>query len=151
MRQQTEFLLPTSPVASLDDYIATAHGSEGLTEAIRRGPERTIEEVKRSGLRGRGGAGFPTGRKWESVRGSDAPGPRYMVCNAAEGEPGTFKDRLLMRRNPYPVIEGLAIAAYAVGAQEAHIALKRSFAPELERIRSRRESRSPSGCRDAPA
>ena len=126
-------LLPASPVGSLDDYIAQG-GSEGLTNAIARGPEAIIEEIKRSGLRGRGGAGFPTGAKWEAVRNA-GPGATYMVCNAAEGEPGTFKDRLLMRRNPYQVIEGLAIGAFAVGAQEAHIALKRSFTPELAAIR----------------
>jgi NADH:ubiquinone oxidoreductase subunit F (NADH-binding) len=133
--QEAGLLLDGASVGSLDEYLAIGRGSEGLTNALRRGPEETITEVKRSGLRGRGGAGFPTGRKWESVRNSDAPGRRYMICNAAEGEPGTFKDRLLMRRNPYLVIEGLAIAAYAVGAQEAHIGLKRSFAPELAGIR----------------
>jgi NADH:ubiquinone oxidoreductase subunit F (NADH-binding) len=134
VRQETGTLLADAPVGTLDEYITIGRGSEGLTNALRQGPEETIAEVKRSGLRGRGGAGFPTGRKWETVRGS-SPGTHHMVCNAAEGEPGTFKDRFLMRRNPYAVIEGLAIAAYAVGAQEAHIALKRSFSPELAGIR----------------
>jgi NADH:ubiquinone oxidoreductase subunit F (NADH-binding) len=132
VKQGTGTLLPTSPVGSLDDYLAQG-GSEGLTNAISRRPEEIINEIKRSGLRGRGGAGFPTGAKWEAVRNA-GPGAKYIVCNGAEGEPGTFKDRLLMRRNPYQVIEGLAIGAFAVGAQEAHIALKRSFTAELAAI-----------------
>jgi NADH-quinone oxidoreductase subunit F len=88
-----------------------------------------IQEVARSGLRGRGGAGFPTGEKWRAVR-SVGAGPRYAVCNAAEGEPATFKDRLLLRTNPYQVLEGLAIAAYAVGAERAYIGLKETFTTE---------------------
>jgi NADH-quinone oxidoreductase subunit F len=132
MTPQATGVLGSTP-ASLDDYLS-AGGSEGLTKALAAEPEHVIAEVKRSGLRGRGGAGFPTGTKWEAVRAA-VPGAHHMVCNAAEGEPGTFKDRWLMRRNPYQVIEGLAIAAYAVGAQEAHIALKRSFERELAAIR----------------
>jgi NADH-quinone oxidoreductase subunit F len=132
MRQQARLLLGAR-VGSLDEYLAIG-GSEGLTSAIAGRPDVVIERMKRSGLRGRGGAGFATGLKWEAVRAAQ-PGPKQMVCNAAEGEPGTFKDRYLMRRNPYQVVEGLAIAAYAVGAQEAHFALKRSFEPELKAIR----------------
>ena len=79
-----------------------------------------------SGLRGRGGGGFPTGAKWASVR-SVGGGRRYVVANGAEGEPATFKDRMLMRRDPYRVIEGAAIAAFAVGATDAYVATKRSF------------------------
>jgi NADH-quinone oxidoreductase subunit F len=137
-------LTSTSPVRSLDEYL-TAGGSEGLTKALATSPEAAIEEVKRSGLRGRGGAGFLTGTKWESVRGSDPGSTKHAVCNAAEGEPGTFKDRWLMRRNPYQVIEGLAIAAYAVGAQSAHIALKRSFEPELAATRRAIDEMSAAG------
>ncbi len=122
-----------SPAASLDDYL-TAEGSEGLRKALSSDPDSVIAEMKRSGLRGRGGAFFPTGAKWEAVRGA-GPGAHHMVCNAAEGEPGTFKDRWLMRRNPYQLIEGLAIGAFAVGAQEAHIGLKRSFEPERAAVR----------------
>jgi NADH:ubiquinone oxidoreductase subunit F (NADH-binding) len=121
-----------SPASSLDEYLA-AGGSEGLTKALASSPEQVIAEVKRSGLRGRGGAGFPTGAKWEAVGGA-GPGAHHLVCNAAEGEPGTFKDRWLMRRNPYQLIEGIAIAAFAVGAQEAHVALKRSFERELAAV-----------------
>jgi transposase len=92
-----------------------------------------IGEVARSGLRGRGGAGFPTGEKWRAVRGVGA-GPRFAVCNAAEGEPATFKDRLLLRTNPYQVLEGLAIAAYAVGAERAYVGLKEAFTPEFQAL-----------------
>ena len=89
--------------------------ARGLAAARRLGPSATIDEVAASGLRGRGGGGFPTGAKWASVR-SAGGGRRYVVANGAEGEPATFKDRMLMRRDPYRVIEGTAIAALAVGA-----------------------------------
>ncbi|MGH9268396.1 MAG: NADH-ubiquinone oxidoreductase-F iron-sulfur binding region domain-containing protein, partial [Acidimicrobiales bacterium] len=96
-------------------------------------PEATIEEVQASGLRGRGGAGFPTAAKWAGV--ARAKGThRYLVANGAEGEPGTFKDRTLLRRNPYQLIEGVAIAAMSVGAAEAFIALKASFTREVGRL-----------------
>ena len=127
-------LLGETPIESLDDYLA-AGGSDGLTRALAGDPGAVIDEIERSGLRGRGGAGFPTGIKWRSVAGSDPGSPKHLVCNAAEGEPGTFKDRWLMRRNPYQLIEGIAIAAYAIGAQEAHLALKASFTPELAAVR----------------
>lgn len=122
-------LLPATPVASVADHIA-AGGGEGLRLALQRGPEAVVEEVSRAGLRGRGGAGFPTGRKWRTVR-DDPCATRYLVCNAAEGEPGTFKDRRLLRDDPYLVVEGTAIAAFAVGADGAFIALKRAFEPEV--------------------
>ena len=102
---------------SFGEYEA-AGGGRGLQAALGAWPLAVIGEVARSGLRGRGGAGFPTGEKWRAVRGVGA-GPRFVVCNAAEGEPATFKDRLLLRTNPYQVLEGLAIAAYAVGAERA--------------------------------
>ncbi|HZA80830.1 MAG TPA: hypothetical protein VFC13_05080 [Actinomycetes bacterium] len=89
--------------------------------------------VAASGLRGRGGAGFPTGEKWRAVRAVGA-GPRYAVGNAAEGEPATFKDRLLLRTNPYQVLEGLAIAAYAVGAARAYLGVKESVTTELQAL-----------------
>jgi hypothetical protein len=119
-------LLDDTP-ASFEEY-AAAGGGKGLERALGREPDALIDAVLRSGLRGRGGAGFPTGRKWRSLRDSGT-GPDF-VCNAAEGEPATFKDRLLMRRNPYQVIEGLAIAVYAVGAQRGVIGLKRVFETE---------------------
>jgi NADH-quinone oxidoreductase subunit F len=116
--------------SSFDEYLG-AGGGRGLERALSMPPDQVIEEVSLSGLRGRGGAGFPTGRKWLAVR-STGTGPRYVVCNAAEGEPATFKDRLLIRRNPYRVLDGLGIAAHAVGAERAYIGLKESFATETE-------------------
>ncbi len=126
------FLLSDLPVTSLADYL-DGGGGQGLARALELGPYQVIEEVNLSGLRGRGGAGFRTGAKWAAVeRGGGRR--RYAVCNGAEGEPGTFKDRALMRANPYQVIEGLAIAALAVGATEAFIAFKASFVTEHRRI-----------------
>ncbi|MDC4223045.1 MAG: hypothetical protein MPW15_02045 [Candidatus Manganitrophus sp.] len=91
-------------------------------------PEEVLETVKRSGLRGRGGAGFPTGVKWSLVpRGKDAPHPKYLVANADEMEPGTFKDRLLLEGDPHQMIEGMIIAAYAVEADAAYIFLRWAY------------------------
>ena len=124
-------LLDLAP-RSFEEY-AAAGGGDGLRIALGAWPEAVIEEVARSGLRGRGGAGFPTGEKWRAVR-SVGAGPRFAVCNAAEGEPATFKDRTLLRTNPYQVLEGLAIAAHAVGAERAFIGLKEAFLPETEAL-----------------
>jgi NADH:ubiquinone oxidoreductase subunit F (NADH-binding) len=129
----TPFLLPSRALTTLDEYFATETGGLGLKRAQEIGPQATIDEVRRARLRGRGGGGFPTGRKWASV--AVQPGThRYVVCNAAEGEPGTFKDRALMRANPYQLVEGVIIAAFAVQALEAFICLKASFAPEIEGV-----------------
>ena len=92
-----------------------------------------MAEVAASGLRGRGGGGFPTGQKWTGIRDA-GDGRRFAVCNAAEGEPGTFKDRALLRHDPYRVLEGLAIASFAVGAEAAYIATKARYAAEAERL-----------------
>jgi NADH-quinone oxidoreductase subunit F len=124
-------LLDVAP-RSFDEYVA-AGGGRGLDVALGASPDAVIDEVAKSGLRGRGGAGFPTGEKWRSIRGTGT-GARFAVCNGAEGEPATFKDRTLLRTNPYQVLEGLAIAAYAVGAERAYIGVKRSFAPEMQAL-----------------
>jgi NADH-quinone oxidoreductase subunit F len=132
-------LLDKAP-RSFDDY-ASGGGGRGLEIALGAGPEAVIDEVAKSGLRGRGGAGFPTGEKWRSIR-STGTGTRFAVCNGAEGEPATFKDRTLFRTNPYQVLEGLAIAAYAVGAERAYVGLKESFAEEFQAVdRALREMR----------
>ena len=125
-------LLGTAP-RTLDEYVATG-GGRGLDVALGASPEAVIEEVAKSGLRGRGGAGFPTGEKWRSIR-TTGTGARFAVCNGAEGEPATFKDRTLLRTNPYQVLEGLAIAAYAVGAERAYIGVKEIFSQEVQAVR----------------
>jgi NADH-quinone oxidoreductase subunit F len=126
-------LIAGEAMSSLDDYIA-AGGGRALASAVESSPQAVIDEVKRSGLRGRGGAGFPTGTKWETVRSDPCP-TKFVVCNAAEGEPGTFKDRWLVRHNPYQVVEGLAIAAVVIGAERAFIAIKRAFGREIRLLR----------------
>ena len=89
-------------------------------------PEQVIEEVKASGLRGRGGAGFPCGLKWGLAR--ETPGDeKYVICNADEGEVGTFKDRYILENDPFTLIEGIAIAAYAIGAKQGHIYLRAEY------------------------
>jgi NADH-quinone oxidoreductase subunit F len=103
-------------------------GYEGLKKALGMTPEAVIEEVKNSGLRGRGGAGFPTGLKWSFMPKSVGPGrAHYLVCNADESEPGTFKDREIMRWTPHQLIEGCAIAAYAIGAERIYIYIRGEF------------------------
>jgi NADH-quinone oxidoreductase subunit F len=99
----------------LDAYVARG-GYEALKKILAEKipPANVIAEVKKSALRGRGGAGFPTGLKW-SFMPQQYPGDKYLVCNSDEGEPGTFKDRDIMRYNPHILIEGMAIAAYAMG------------------------------------
>ena len=89
-------------------------------------PEDIIAEVKKSGVRGRGGAGFPAGMKWSFVP-KDSPKPRYLVCNGDESEPGTCKDRVLMERDPHQIVEGMAIAAYAIQAHYAFIYIRGEF------------------------
>jgi NADH-quinone oxidoreductase subunit F len=126
------YLLPSSPIERLDDYLA-AGGGGGLERALEIGDEATIEEVTSAGLRGRGGAGFLTGRKWRSVRDGGA-GTRFVVANGAEGEPATFKDRMLIRLDPYRIVEGAAIAALAVGAGTVFLATKRSYVREVEAL-----------------
>ena len=127
-------VLDAEPVDSLDDYRRRG-GGRGLETAGKIGPEAVIEALEASGLRGRGGAGFPTGLKWRTVQEhrSDVMSATVVV-NAAEGEPGTFKDRAIIRRNPYRMLEGALIAAKTVGADAVVIGVKATFARELERI-----------------
>ncbi len=144
----TTFLLPLDPVASLGEYLAHPQGRRGIDRAHELGPAGTIAEVDRSGLRGRGGGGFPTGRKWAGIA-SQTGGRRYLVCNGAEGEPGTFKDRALLRANPYQLVEGVVIAAFAIGAVEAFICLKASFRREIDNVtRAVQEFQSAGICDD---
>ena len=117
--------------ASLSGFLATT-GYEGLKKAATMTGQEIIDEVSSSGLAGRGGAGFPTGRKWQAV--ADAPGhPKSIVCNADEGEPGCFKDRALMDHDPHGLIEGMAIASLATGSARGFIYLRYEY-PETEKI-----------------
>jgi NADH-quinone oxidoreductase subunit F len=127
------FLLPTEPITSLDAWLATDVGGLGVDAAQRLGPQGTIEVIAEAGLRGRGGGGFPTGRKWAGIAAQQGT-RRFVVCNAAEGEPGTFKDRALIRANPYQLVEGVIIASFAVGAEAAYICLKASFEREIDAV-----------------
>lgn len=126
----TSYLLSDRRIESIAEYRATG-GGEGLARARAIGPDATIATIERARLRGRGGAGFPTAVKWRGVASADPSQRRFLVCNAAEGEPGTFKDRALIRWNPYQLLEGIAIAAFAIGAEEAYIGLKERYAAEL--------------------
>ncbi len=144
----TTFLLPSEPIDSIDAYLATGVGGVAIRRAHELGPAATIELIKQAGLRGRGGGGFPTGQKWSGIA-TQTGSPHYLVCNGAEGEPGTFKDRALLRANPYQLVEGVAIAAFAVGAIEAFICLKASFVREIEALtRAVQEFQSAELCAD---
>lgn len=118
---------------SIEEYIAVG-GYEALGKALlEMKPQDVIQEIKNSGLRGRGGAGFPTGLKWElafKAKGS----PKYIICNADEGEPGTFKDRLILEGDPHRVIEGMLIAGYAVGATKGYIYVRGEYELSIERL-----------------
>ncbi|MFQ5536547.1 MAG: NADH-quinone oxidoreductase subunit NuoF [Gemmatimonadota bacterium] len=109
----------------IETYVGRG-GYEALKKAFDMGPDAVIEEVKASGLRGRGGAGFPTGVKW-SFMPKEPTKPHYLLCNADESEPGTFKDRELMRWDPHQLIEGILIAAYAIRAEQAYIYCRGEF------------------------
>lgn len=109
---------------SLKGYQALG-GYQSLKKALGMTPEQIIEEVKASGLRGRGGAGFPTGVKWGFLPKNGEP--RYLLCNADEGEPGTFKDRLMMERAPHQLIEGMIISAYAIQSHKSYIYVRGEY------------------------
>jgi NADH-quinone oxidoreductase subunit F len=113
------------PNAFTLDFYLQHEGYDALKLALAKTPDQIIELVKASGLRGRGGAGFPTGMKWQFV--DKKTTPRYIACNADESEPGTFKDHLLMERNPHLLIEGCAIGCYAIGAKTAYIYIRGEF------------------------
>jgi NADH:ubiquinone oxidoreductase subunit F (NADH-binding)/NADH:ubiquinone oxidoreductase subunit E len=121
----------TGPIGRLAPTDLDAHRAEGAFEALEKAlrkmtPEQVIAEVKESRLTGRGGAGFPTGVKWEMAR--QAPShPKYTVCNFDESEPGTFKDRALMEGNPFRVLEGLVVSAYAVGAHQGYVFVRGEY------------------------
>lgn len=122
----TQHIRPGEPLTAVE-YQKTG-GYEGVKKALKMTPKEVQETVKRSGLRGRGGAGFPTGFKWSFVPlGPDAPRPKYLVANGDEMEPGTFKDRLLIEGNPHQLIEGMIISAYAIEAEIGYIFLRWAY------------------------
>ncbi len=110
---------------SIDDYCKHG-GFTGLKRALDIGPAQVVDEIRRSGLRGRGGAGFPTGIKWQTVAAADAD-RKYVACNADEGDSGTFSDRILMESDPFTLIEGMLIAGFAVGANRGYIYLRSEY------------------------
>jgi NADH-quinone oxidoreductase subunit F len=118
----------------IEDYVATG-GYEALKKALlEMAPADVVREIKKSGLRGRGGAGFPTGVKWEFCRNS--PGEqKYVICNADEGDPGAFMDRSTMEGDPHTAVEGLAIAAYAIGASEGYVYCRAEYPLAIKRLR----------------
>ena len=128
-------LLAAEPFDSLDEWLQ-AEGGLGYSNALELDPEDVIDMVARSGLRGRGGAGFPTGTKWRGVADSAAESDAtvFVVANAAEGEPGTYKDRALIEHNPYAFLEGVLIGMYAVGAERAFIGIKQKFERPVARL-----------------
>ncbi|MGW8884952.1 NAD(P)H-dependent oxidoreductase subunit E [Streptomyces sp. NPDC055749] len=117
---------------SLDDYRATG-GYTALRRAFTLGPAAVIREVLDAGLVGRGGAAFPTGRKWQATA-QQADGPHYLVCNADESEPGTFKDRVLMEGDPFALIEAMTVAGYAIGAERGYLYLRGEYPRAYERL-----------------
>ncbi len=118
---------------NIDDYIANG-GYLALEKALKMEPGEIIEEVKKSGLRGRGGAGFYTGLKWELCRKAKGE-TKYVVCNADEGDPGAFMDRVILESDPQQVIEGMIIAGYAVGARQGYIYVRAEYPLAIERVR----------------
>jgi NADH-quinone oxidoreductase subunit F len=118
---------PDKKAVGLPEYERVG-GYQGLRKALTMAPAEVTEQVTKSNLRGRGGAGFPTGMKWSFVpMGKDAPHPKYLVANADEMEPGTFKDRALMERDPHQLIEGMIVAAYAIEADIGYIFLRGEY------------------------
>jgi len=128
----TRVLAPT-PVETLADYLAAGGGA--AIEAVERDASAVIDVVEASGIGGRGGAGFSAGRKWRTVASLRSPVfPSAVVVNAAEGEPGSFKDRAILRANPYHVLEGALVAARAISADRLIVGLKRTFTQEVPRV-----------------
>jgi NADH-quinone oxidoreductase subunit F len=117
---------------NINHYIANG-GYSSLVKALKLKPDVIIGEIKKSGLRGRGGAGFPTGRKWQQCRQASGR-TKYVICNADEGDPGAFMDRVVLESDPQPVIEGMIIAAYAVGAHEGFVYIRAEYPLAIERL-----------------
>ena len=119
--------------SSIESYIAIG-GYSSLGKTFSMKPEEVVDEVKRAGLRGRGGGGFLTGRKWETVRDAQPGEPRYVICNADEGDPGAYMDRSLLEGNPHSVLEGMIVGAYAIGANEGYIYVRNEYPMAVKNI-----------------
>jgi NADH-quinone oxidoreductase subunit F len=117
----------------LDHYLAR-DGYQGLIRALAMKPEDVIEEIVASGLRGRGGGGFPTGQKWRFCRSSQGE-PKYLICNADEGDPGAFMDRSVLEGDPHAVLEGMCIAAYAIGATRGYVYIRAEYPLAIQRLK----------------
>ena len=117
---------------NINHYLAKG-GYSGLNEALKMEPEVIVEKVKKSGLRGRGGAGFPTGMKWQLCR-DEKSDTKYLICNADEGDPGAFMKRSLLESDPHTILEGIVIAAYAIGVQEGYIYCRAEYPLALETL-----------------
>jgi NADH-quinone oxidoreductase subunit F len=119
--------------ANINHYLANG-GYEGLSNALKQDPQEVIDEIKKSKLRGRGGAGFATGVKWQFCH--DAPGDtKYLVCNADEGDPGAFMDRALLEGDPHAVVEGMLIGGYAIGASQGYVYIRAEYPLAIQRLR----------------
>jgi NADH-quinone oxidoreductase subunit F len=119
---------------SIDDYLAIG-GYSALGKALKMSPEQIIDEVKKSGLRGRGGGGFPTGVKWETTR--QAHGDiKYVICNADEGDPGAFMDRAVVEGNPHSILEGMIIGALAIGSHQGYIYIRNEYPMAVRHVRT---------------
>ena len=148
MIRRTNHALPNEAIRSIEHYRSIG-GLSGLQTARSRDPDATIEQITNAGLRGRGGAGFPTGRKWQSLAAGNTSADRsFVVVNGAEGEPGTFKDRSLLRLNPYVVIEGALIAAHCIATSRIVVATKAIYERELANIRRVRQEFDDAGLLD---
>ncbi len=118
----------------IGSYLESAHGYQALRRAVvEMTPEGVIEELKVSGLRGRGGAGFPTWRKWQTTR-QQPPGQRYIICNGDEGDPGAFMDRSVLESDPHSVLEGMILAGYAMGASMGYFYIRAEYPKAVERV-----------------
>ena len=135
LKKQNRVVLSNSGIIdpeNIEEYIAVEGYEAFATAVTEKKPEEIVEIVKESGLRGRGGAGFPTGLKWSFTAPLENK-PKYIVCNADEGEPGTFKDRLIMEGDPHKLLECMVIAAYAIGAEKGYIYIRGEYKLSIER------------------
>ncbi|MGK5092410.1 NADH-quinone oxidoreductase subunit NuoF [Deltaproteobacteria bacterium TL4] len=137
LKPQTRIVLRNCGIIApnlIEHYVAN-EGYRGLQKALGLEPEAVIEEIKKSGIRGRGGAGFPTGLKWSFCRNNQAD-KKYMICNADEGDPGAFMNRSLLESDPHAMLEGLTIAGYAIGASVGYIYIRAEYPLAIERLKT---------------